>query len=80
MSAAALLSACSNSGIDRLSGDTSSSDSYTASVAPMNDNVVEAQPLDGGAGTQTFRAQPVQSFASTETPPAVPVVQQAPRQ
>lgn len=78
VSAAALLSACSNSGIDRLSGDTTSSGSYTSSVAPMNENVVEAQPLDGGAGTQTFKARPVQSFASTEMPPAEPVIEPEP--
>jgi murein DD-endopeptidase MepM/ murein hydrolase activator NlpD len=78
VSTAALLSACSNSGVDRLSGDTSSSDSYTASVNPVDENVVQAQPLDGGTGTQTFSARPVQSFSSNEMPPAEPVLEQAP--
>ncbi len=79
VSTAALLSACSSSGIDRLSGDTSGSDDYnTASVTPADDNVVQAQPLDGGAGTKTFSARPVQSVASTEMPPAAPVLEPAP--
>lgn len=79
VSAAALLSACSSSGIDRLSGDSSASDSYnTASVSPADDNAVQAQPLDGGAGTQTFSARPVQSYSTAEMPPAQPVMEQAP--
>ena len=73
------MSACSSSGIDRLSGDTSGSDDYnTASVTPADYNVVQAQPLDGGAGTKTFSARPVQSVASTEMPPAAPVLEPAP--
>ena len=77
VSAAALLSACSSAGLDRLSGDASS-DNYTASVSPADDIFVQAQPLDGGAGTQSFSARPVQSYASSDMPPAQPVMETAP--
>lgn len=79
--AALLLAGCSNAGLDRLSSDgsgESSSSSYTATVAPLDDSVV-AQPIPVSTGTGSFQARPVQSAdTGSDLPAAIPVEEPVP--